>query len=169
MIIPATENDFDTIYEIINDASIAYKGIIPEDRWHEPYMPKTELREQIDDGVLFYCSFVENQITGVMGIQDKGDVQLIRHAYVRTNQRKKGVGGELLEYFMRKSKKPILIGTWKAASWAVSFYQKHGFSLTTEEEKDNLLKKYWNIPERQIETSVVLVDNEYRKQMETLK
>jgi N-acetylglutamate synthase-like GNAT family acetyltransferase len=104
-----------------------------------------------------------------MGIQDKGDVQLIRHAYVRTNQRNKGVGGELLEYFMRKSKKPILIGTWKAASWAVSFYQKHGFSLTTEEEKDNLLKKYWNIPERQIETSVVLVDNEYRKQMETLK
>jgi N-acetylglutamate synthase-like GNAT family acetyltransferase len=169
MIIPATENDFDTIYEIINDASNAYKGIIPEDRWHEPYMPKTELREQIDDGVLFYCSFVENQITGVMGIQDKGDVQLIRHAYVRTNQWNKGVGGELLEYFMRKSNKPILIGTWKAASWAVSFYQKHGFSLTTEEEKDNLLKKYWNIPERQIETSVVLVDNEYRKQMETLK
>ena len=100
MIIPATENDFDTIYEIINDASNAYKGIIPEDRWHEPYMPKTELREQIDDGVLFYCSFVENQITGVMGIQDKGDVQLIRHAYVRTNQRNKGVGGELLEYFI---------------------------------------------------------------------
>ena len=169
MIIPATENDFDTIYEIINDASIAYKGIIPEDRWHEPYMPKTELREQIDDGVLFYCSFVENQITGVMGIQDKGDVQLIRHAYVRTNQRNKGVGGELLEYFMRKSKKPILIGTWKAASWAVSFYQKHGFSLATEEEKNKLLKKYWNIPERQVETSVVLVDNEYRKRMETLK
>ncbi|MFZ1978911.1 MAG: GNAT family N-acetyltransferase [Bacteroidota bacterium] len=168
MIIPATENDFDTIYEIINDASIAYKGIIPEDRWHDPYMPKTELREQIDDGVEFYCAFNGNQITGVMGIQDKGDVQLIRHAYVRTNQRNKGIGGELLEFLMHKSTKPILIGTWKAASWAVSFYIKHGFSLASEEEKNNLLKKYWKIPARQIETSVVLVDNEYRKQMVAL-
>ncbi len=169
MIKPAADNDFDTIYEIINDASIAYKGIIPEDRWHEPYMSKTELKEQIDDGVHFYCYYEENQISGVMGIQDKGEVQLIRHAYVRTNLRNKGVGGGLLEYFMRKSDKPILIGTWKAASWAISFYKKHGFSLASEEEKNRLLKKYWKIPERQVETSVVLVDNAYRKQEETQK
>jgi len=161
MIRPATKNDFDTIYEIINDAAIAYKGNIPSDRWHDPYMLKTELIEQINDGVVFYCYCENDQIIGVMGIQDKKDVNLIRHAYVRTNQRKKGVGGTLLEHLISNSGKPILIGTWKAAIWAVNFYIKHGFSLVSEEEKTTLLKKYWNIPERQIETSVVLADKAY--------
>jgi len=165
MISPATDDDLDTIYEIINDASIAYKGIIPEDRWHEPYMPKNELIGQIDDGVDFYCYHDEGIIVGVMGIQDRGDVKLIRHAYVRTIQRNNGVGGKLLEYLINKSDKPLLIGTWKDASWAVSFYVKHGFVAVSEEEKNRLLKKYWKIPERQIETSVVLADKNYKMQI----
>jgi N-acetylglutamate synthase-like GNAT family acetyltransferase len=122
-----------------------------------------ELLEQINDGVNFYCCHVENQISGVMGIQDKGEVNLIRHAYVRTGERNKGIGGILLEYLISKSEKPILIGTWKAAVWAVSFYEKYGFHQVTEEEKNILLKKYWKIPVRQIETSVVLADKNYIK------
>jgi N-acetylglutamate synthase-like GNAT family acetyltransferase len=161
MIKPASLTEIDIIYEIINDASIAYKGIIPEDRWHDPYMPMNELLEQINDGVNFYCFHDGDHISGVMGIQDKGDVNLIRHAYVRTSKRNKGIGGTILEYLISKSDKPILIGTWKAASWAVSFYEKYGFQLVTEEEKNILLKKYWKIPERQIETSVVLADKKF--------
>jgi N-acetylglutamate synthase-like GNAT family acetyltransferase len=160
MIRPATPDDFDVLYEIINDASIAYRGVIPEDRWHEPYMPKEELREQIADGVTFFCYCEEEYIVGVMGIQDKGAVSLIRHAYVRTTLRNKGVGGKLLESFIERSDKPILVGTWKAASWAICFYQKHGFTLVPEEEKNVLLRKYWKVPQRQVETSVVLKQNE---------
>lgn len=163
MIRAAAQDDFDTIYEIINDASIAYKGIIPEDRWHEPYMPESELLEQIDDGVNFYCYCDKTSITGVMGIQDKGDVKLIRHAYVRTSERGKGIGSKLLEFLMKESDKPLLIGTWETASWAISFYVKHGFNIVSREEKDRLLGKYWKIPKRQMETSVVLSDNNYRK------
>ena len=97
-----------------------------------------------------------------MGIQDKSDVDLIRHAYVRTQQRKKGIGTLLLQALLKESEKPILIGTWKAAHWAISFYKKHGFSLVDEEEKNRLLKKYWTIPDRQVETSVVLVDEQHK-------
>jgi N-acetylglutamate synthase-like GNAT family acetyltransferase len=162
MIRTATEKDFDEIYEIINDAAIAYKGIIPADRWHEPYMTKEELKQQIEDGVRFSCYLDEDQIIGVMGIQDRKDVTLIRHAYVATTQRKKGIGTILLQELIRGSKKPILIGTWKDAHWAISFYEKHGFNLVSEEEKDTLLRKYWDIPPRQVETSVVLADTKYR-------
>ena len=161
MIRLSTENDFSTIYEIINDAAIAYKGIIPDDRWHEPYMPENELEQQINERVVFYCYHENDIISGVMGIQDKGDVNLIRHAYVRTKMRQKGIGGLLLKYLMEKSDKPVLIGTWKDASWAINFYIKHGFSLVSEKDKNVLLPKYWNIPERQIETSVVLADKNY--------
>lgn len=164
MIRPATENDFNSIYEIINDSASAYKGVIPDDRWHEPYMPQDELRKQIEEGVEFYCLCEDNEITGVMGIQDRGDVNLIRHAYVRTARRNNGAGGRLLRFLLEKSDKPVLIGTWKSASWAVSFYRKHGFSTVTDEDRNRLLKKYWNIPERQIETSVVLADRKWKEE-----
>ena len=163
MIRKGTDEDFEEIFNIINDASVAYKGVIPPDRWHEPYMTQAELESQIADGVSFSCYVNNNQILGVMGIQDKTDVKLIRHAYVRTTQRNKGIGTLLIQELIKDSTKPILVGTWKAAYWAVGFYQKHGFCLVDEEEKNCLLKQYWTIPERQVETSVVLADEKYRK------
>jgi len=166
MIRKATDEDFEEIFNIINDAAIAYKGVIPPDRWHEPYMAREELQAQIDDGVRFSCYVDDNEIIGVMGVQDKADVALIRHAYVRTIQRKKGVGSLLLQELIKDAKKPILIGTWKAADWAIRFYEKHGFRLVEEEEKDRLLKKYWAIPDRQVETSVVLVDGKYKRSID---
>ena len=162
MIREATEKDFDEIYNVINDAAIAYKGIIPADRWHEPYMTKEELKTQIEEGVRFSCYVDDNKIIGVMGIQDKNDVDLIRHAYVITSQRKKGIGTLLIHELLKSSKKPILIGTWKAADWAINFYERHGFFVVPEDEKNILLRKYWNIPDRQVETSVVLVDTKYK-------
>ncbi len=163
MIRKCADEYFEEIFNIINEAAIAYKGVIPPDRWHEPYMTQEELKAQISDGVRFSCYVDNNEIVGVMGIQDKTDVELIRHAYVRTKQRDKGIGTLLLRELIKDSTKPILIGTWKAATWAISFYEKHGFCLVDEEEKNRLLKKYWAIPERQVETSVVLVDEKYKK------
>jgi N-acetylglutamate synthase-like GNAT family acetyltransferase len=163
MIRKGTDEDFEEIFDIINDAAMAYKGVIPPDRWHEPYMTKEELKAQIEDGVRFSCYVDNDEIIGVMGIQDKTDVELIRHAYVRTRQRNKGVGTLLLRELIKDSTKPILIGTWRAADWAICFYEKHGFCLVDEEEKNRLLKKYWAIPDRQVETSVVLVDEKYKK------
>ncbi|MBO9561526.1 MAG: GNAT family N-acetyltransferase [Niastella sp.] len=157
MIVLSKPEDFKQILEIINDAAVAYKGIIPEDRWHEPYMPEEELRHQINDGVIFWCFVEEGSIIGVMGIQDKGEVTLIRHAYVRSAARKKGIGGQLLQHLTSLTSKPVLIGTWADATWAIGFYQKHNFRLVSYEEKEQLLRKYWTIPERQVETSVVLV------------
>ena len=158
MIRKCTESDLNTIFEIINDAAIAYKGIIPGDRWHEPYMPAEEVLHEIEDGVIFWGFVKAGNLLGVMGIQDKGDVALIRHAYVRTRSRKQGIGENLLLHLEGLTEKPILVGTWKAASWAVSFYRKNGYTLVSEKEKNRLLQKYWSIPERQIETSVVLVN-----------
>lgn len=152
--------DFDEVLDIINDAAIAYKGVIPADRWHEPYMTSEELRTQIEDGVRFSCYVDTKRIIGVMGIQDKIDVELIRHAYVRTNQRQRGIGTRLLQKLTEDSTKPILVGTWKAASWAIRFYQKNGFQLVDEDQKNDLLKKYWTIPDRQVETSVVLANQD---------
>jgi N-acetylglutamate synthase-like GNAT family acetyltransferase len=163
MIRSGTDEDFDEILSIINDAAIAYKDVIPADRWHDPYMTREELQAQIDDGVRFSCYLDGSELVGVMGIQDRHDVNLIRHAYVRTKQRKNGIGTLLLLELINSSKKPVLIGTWKAAHWAISFYEKHGFSLAAETEKTRLLKKYWVIPDRQVETSVVLVDRQYRE------
>lgn len=157
------DEDLENVFNVINDAAIAYKGVIPSDRWHEPYMTQEELQAQIDDGVRFSCYVENHEIIGVMGIQDKSDVELIRHAYVRTKQRKKGIGTRLLQELMKDAAKPILVGTWKAAKWAISFYEKQGFCLVDEDDKNRLLKKYWAIPERQIETSVVLVDPKYRR------
>jgi N-acetylglutamate synthase-like GNAT family acetyltransferase len=164
MIRSSSPDDFDAIYTIINNAAIAYKGVIPDDRWHDPYMTRTELQEQIDSSVRFSCYCEDDKVLGVMGIQDKNDVFLIRHAYVLTTSRNKGIGTKLLEELVRNSEKPVLIGTWKAATWAIGFYLKNGFKLVIETEKDVLLKKYWNIPERQVETSVVLADVRYEAQ-----
>jgi N-acetylglutamate synthase-like GNAT family acetyltransferase len=169
MIRKSADQDIEEIFKIINDAAIAYKGVIPADRWHEPYMTKEELKAQIDDGVRFSCYVDNNEIVGVMGIQDKTDVELIRHAYVRTKQRNKGIGTLLLRELIKDSTRPILVGTWKAANWAISFYEKNGFYLVDEEEKNRLLKKYWAIPDRQVETSVVLVDEKYKNSIEPIK
>lgn len=162
MIRNSTENDFNDIYKVINDAAIAYKGIIPSDRWQDPYMTREELQKQIEEGVRFSCYIDDNKIVGVMGIQDKMDVNLIRHAYVMTSDRKKGIGTILLNELLKNSNKPILIGTWKAAYWAISFYERQGFFVVSEEEKNMLLKKYWSIPDRQVETSIVLTDAKYK-------
>jgi len=156
MISACEENDFEKIYEIINDGASAYRGIIPPDRWHEPYMTKEELKTQIEDGVRFWKYTDGDEMTGVMGIQFKKDVTLIRHAYVRTLKRKMGIGNKLLEHLSLMATTPVLIGTWSDAKWAIAFYQKHGFRLLQREEINNLLRTYWTIPERQVETSVVL-------------
>lgn len=162
MITKCQPSDFREILQIINDAASAYRGIIPADRWHEPYMPEEELQTQIDQGVEFWCYKEDKEIMGVMGIQYKGDVTLIRHAYVRSRYRNKGIGSKLLDYLISASSTPVLIGTWADATWAIQFYQKHGFRLVSYPEKEILLRKYWSIPERQIETSVVLASPEWK-------
>ncbi len=161
MIRPCIDADFDAMYSIINEAAEAYRGVIPTDRWHEPYMPVEELRHEIQSGVRFWGCEEDGELVGVMGIQDVQDVTLIRHAYVRTAKRGEGIGGKLLAELRRLTARPVLIGTWAAATWAIRFYEKHGFTMVTPEEKNRLLKKYWSIPERQIETSVVLGDERW--------
>ncbi|MGA2617156.1 MAG: GNAT family N-acetyltransferase [Thermoguttaceae bacterium] len=156
MMRPCNDADFDTIVSIINEAAEAYRDVIPADRWHEPYMSREELRHEIHSGVRFWGWQAAGELVGVMGIQDVQDVTLIRHAYVRTAKRNQGIGGNLLCRLRELTNRPVLIGTWAAATWAIRFYQKHGFRLVTPEEKNRLLKKYWSIPERQVETSVVL-------------
>ena len=145
------------ILNIVNEAAEAYKGIIPEDRWKEPYMSTEELREEIASGVKFY-GWIENDIlVAVMGIQPVNDVTLVRHAYVLTGHQRRGLGEKLLRHLLGMARtSEVLVGTWEAAQWAIRFYEKHGFKLVTKKEKDRLLRKYWNIPDRQIETSVVL-------------
>lgn len=153
-----SEADFEAIYEIINEAAKAYRGIIPEDRWHEPYMPREELRQEVEAGVAFWGYEKAGRLLGVMGIQPVRDVTLIRHAYVRPAQQNQGIGGDLLAALRSQTDGPILIGTWAAATWAIRFYEKHGFRQVSPQEKDRLLREYWSIPERQVETSVVLAD-----------
>lgn len=153
--------DFDLIYDIVNDGALAYKGVIPKDRWREPYMSKQELRHEIDDGVAFW-GFEENgSLGGVMGLQPVQDVTLIRHAYVRTESQRRGIGARLLSHLRKLTAGPRLIGTWADAVWAIRFYEKHGFRIVPEEQKDRLLKRYWGITERQIETSIVLADAQW--------
>jgi GNAT superfamily N-acetyltransferase len=156
MIRKCRDRDMDLIFEIINDSAKAYEGVIPDDCRHDPYMGMDELRHEIESGVLFWGYEEEGVLEGVMGIQDKRDVVLIRHAYVRTSKRNLGIGKRLLRFLESKTAKPILIGTWAAATWAIAFYEKNGYRRLGPGEKDHLLRKYWTIPERQQETSVVL-------------
>jgi N-acetylglutamate synthase-like GNAT family acetyltransferase len=158
MIRPCDNKDFDSIYSIINEAAQVYRGVIPEDRWKEPYMSGDELQHEIDEGVVFWGYQKGAELVGVMGIQHVQDVTLIRHAFVRPANQNQGVGGKLLSGLRTHTDRQILIGTWAAALWAIRFYEKNGFRLVSPQEKDRLLKKYWSIPERQVETSVVLED-----------
>ena len=151
-------DDFAVMLSVINDAAEAYRGIIPADRWHEPYMPAEELESETAAGVTFRGWEEDGTIVGVMGVQPVQDVVLIRHAYVRTDRRGRGIGSRLLVDLVTGVECPVLIGTWAAAVWAMRLYEKHGFRLTTPEQKNRLLAAYWTIPERQIETSVVLAD-----------
>ena len=150
--------DFAAVLAVVNDAAEAYRGAIPADRWHEPYMPAEELSAEIAAGVAFRLWVKDGDIVGVMGGQNVRDVFLIRHAYVRTARRRAGIGAALLADLIGRTDRPVLIGTWAAAIWAVRFYQKHGFRLVTPAEKDRLLRTYWTVPPRQIATSVVLAD-----------
>jgi len=150
-------SNFDSILRVINDAAQAYKGVIPDDLWKEPYMSSEELRHEIDSGVEFYGWFENDALLGIMGIQFVGDVTLIRHAYVLPEHQRRGIGSKLLRHLISLAKtSEILVGTWAGATWAIRFYEKHGFKLVSPEEKDKLLRTYWNIPEKQIEASVVL-------------
>ena len=161
MIRDCTTSDFEDIYQVINDAAQAYRGIIPADRWHEPYMPREELRDEVSAGVKFLGYEEDGELTGVMGTQDVQDVTLIRHAYVRTNRHNQGIGGQLLARIMAEATRPVLIGTWADASWAVRFYEHRGFQVVSAQDKEQLLRKYWTVPDRQIETSVVLADQRW--------
>jgi GNAT superfamily N-acetyltransferase len=157
MICKLPPSTFDDILNVVNDAAQAYKGIIPQDRWKEPYMPAEELQQELASGVEFYGWKEGDALVAVMGIQLVNDVTLIRHAYVLTAYQRRGIGEKLLKHLMSLAwTSTVLVGTWEAATWAVRFYEKHGFVLVPSGEKDKLLRKYWNIPERQIETSVVL-------------
>ena len=160
----SSEDDFAAILAIINDAAKAYRGVIPADRWHEPYMPADELAREIGDGgIVFWVAEQEGRMEAVMGVQDKGDVTLVRHAYVVSGTQRKGLGTQLLRHVESIVDKPLLIGTWADASWAIGFYQRNGFTLVEPEVKDRLLSKYWSIPARQIETSVVLASDRWLK------
>ena len=144
------------IVAIVNSAAEAYRGVIPADRWHEPYMPADELDAEIEAGVAFWGYEDDGALVGIMGIQPVRDVDLIRHAYVDPGRQRHGVGSALLEHLKRSTSRRILVGTWAAAEWAIDFYRRHGFELVPAERKAELLRTYWTIPERQIETSVVL-------------
>lgn len=161
MIRPCTDGDFGAILDVVNDAAVAYRGVIPSDCWSEPYMPAEELAEGIAAGISFWGKEVDGRLAGVMGLQPVDDVVLIRHAYVRTDRQGQGIGSQLLGTLTARAAAPLLVGTWAAATWAVAFYQRHGFRLVSAGEKDTLLARYWSIPERQMETSVVLADGRW--------
>jgi GNAT superfamily N-acetyltransferase len=155
------EADVATIVEIINDAAEAYRGVIPADRWHDPYMPEAELRREIAGGVVFWGCEAAGRLVGVMGLQNVKDVTLVRHAYVRTSGRRRGIGSRLMVALYGMSERPTLIGTWEAATWAIDFYKRHGFRQVDRETTKRLLGTYWSIPPRQVDTSVVLADERW--------
>ena len=163
MIRRCNERDFEQVWGIVNDGAQAYKGIIPADCWHEPYMPLDELRQQILEGVVFWGFEEDSALKGVMGLQEVRDVTLIRHAYVRTASRSRGIGGKLLAHLQSMAGNPVLVGTWADAMWAIRFYERFGFRLVGPQDKDSLLRTYWSIPDRQVETSVVLADSKWRE------
>lgn len=156
------ERDFEQICSIINDGAHAYEGVIPADCWTEPYMSSDELRAEIEDGVTFWGYDENESLTAVMGMQQVEDVTLIRHAYVRTSSRNRGIGGRLLAHLRKLAHGPVLVGTWADAGWAIRFYEKHGFHVVASEQKERLLKRYWTVPDRQVETSVVLADSTWQ-------
>ena len=158
MIRKCTASDLEAMHVLINDAAQAYKGVITEDRWPEPYMPIGDLQAEIRNGVEFRGIEKAGRLAGIMGIQGKGEVTLIRHAYVHTACQGGGLGSQLLQHLEGLTRKSILIGTWKAATWAIRFYEKNGYGIQSRDKTVSLLRRYWTIPERQIETSVVLAN-----------
>ena len=157
MISEYTKSDSSEILYVVNDAAAKYKNVIPDNCWHEPYMSERELVDEFKDGVRMFGYLHNNKLIGVIGFQEIKDVVLIRHAYTLTTYQGKGTGSALLEYLLNKNRNSrLLVGTWKNAKWAIRFYKKFGFILHTKEETTLLLKKYWNIPSKQIENSVVL-------------
>lgn len=162
----SVESDLAAILAIVNDAAQAYREVIPVDRWRDPYMSTDELERDISGGVVFWVAEQEGRLLGVMGIQDKGDVALVRHAYVAPTIQRNGVGTRLLRHLEGLSDKPILIGTWASASWAIEFYRRNRFTVVPNSDKDRLLRTYWSIPARQIETSVVLADGRWMEAQE---
>ena len=163
MIRPCSRADAHHINRVINDAAEAYRGVIPADRWHEPYMPLSKLLQEMERGVRFQGFYQDGSLVGVMGIEDVKDVSLIRHAYVVTAHQRQGIGAALMDHLLSSTRRPLLVGTWAAASWAIRFYERRGFTLVTPEEKDCLLDSYWFIPLRQRNTSVVLTDERWRQ------
>ena len=155
------DTDFDTILEIVNDAASAYRGVIPAAQWHEPYMSAAELRDEIIARVQFWGDEQAGRLIGVMGVQDVDDVTLIRHAYVRTDHRNQGIGERLLSHLRTLTVRPMLIGTWTAARWAIRFYERRGFQVVSDDERDRLLQRYWTVPPGQIAASVVLADQRW--------
>ena len=153
---PCRDDEREAILALVNAAAEAYRGVIPADRWHEPYMSSEELASEIDAGIEFWGYEEDGELVGVIGIQPLSDVDLIRHAYVSPSRQRGGIGGALLEHVSRAATRRILVGTWAAADWAISFYRRHGFDLLSRERGAELLRTYWTIPDRQIETSVVL-------------
>ena len=155
---PCRDDERPAVLAIVNSAAEAYRGVIPADRWHEPYMAAAELDAEIAAGVAFWGYEEGGELVGVMGIQPVGEVDLVRHAYVMPGRQRGGVGSALLAHIHGLGERPMLVGTWAAADWAIRFYERHGFELVSPERKTVLLRTYWSIPDRQIETSVVLTD-----------
>jgi len=160
---PCRDNEQPTILAIVNVAAVAYRGVIPVDRWHDPYMLAAELAQEIAAGVVFWGYEEDGELLGVMGLQPVRDVELIRHAYVRPESQRRGVGASLLRHLRSLSARRMLVGTWAAADWAIQFYERHGFERVSPARKTELLQTYWNIPERQIETSAVLADPPFER------
>jgi N-acetylglutamate synthase-like GNAT family acetyltransferase len=154
-------DDFEAILAVINDAAQAYRGAIPADCWHEPYMSADDLGKEIANGVVFWVAEDNGQLLGVMGIQDKKDVALVRHAYTATSVQRQGIGTRLLRRVQALACKPILIGTWADASWAIAFYRRNDFTVVSDADRNRLLATYWSVPARQVETSVVLADGRW--------
>ena len=158
MIRPCEPAELDDVCALVNDAAVAYRGVIAADCWNEPYMPIDELRRDVDDGVRFWGFFDDGQLVGAMGLQDVGEVALVRHAYTRTAKQGAGIGAALLAHLRDQTDRPLLVGTWKAATWAIRFYQARGFTLVTAPQKDALLRRHWTVSVRQMAESVVLAD-----------
>ena len=160
MISEYMKSDSSKILYVINDAAIKYKGIIPDNCWHEPYMTEQELVDEFTDGVRMFGYNRNNKLIGVIGIQEIKDVILIRHAYTLTSYQGKGIGSALLKYLLKRNQNyRLLVGTWQNARWAIQFYEKFNFILHAKKQATQLLKKYWKIPLKQIKNSVVLERN----------